>query len=48
MSDPRITALFTPEQLRAMGRCAECGWAPAQQGHRPGCTTPPDTEEAPA
>lgn len=38
MSDPRMTSLFTPEQLRAAGRCTECGWHPPTQGHNPDCT----------
>lgn len=38
MTDPRITALFTPEQLRAAGLCTECGWHPKTQGHSPDCT----------
>ncbi len=47
MSDPRITKLLTPEQLRQRGRCETCGWHIDTQGHRPDCTTR-DTEEAPA
>lgn len=37
MTDPNITLLFTPDQLRRMGRCSTCGWHPPTQGHHPDC-----------
>lgn len=39
-----MTELFTPAQLRGMGRCTECGWAPREQGHRPDCTEDEETD----
>ncbi len=42
MSDPRMTQLFTADQLRKMGRCTECGWHPPTQGHSDDC---PDKEK---
>lgn len=37
MSDPRITVLFTAEELRRLGRCEGCGWHPETQGHHLDC-----------
>lgn len=48
MSDPRITVLFSEDELRALNRCTLCGWHPKTQGHHPDCTnTPPEEGSTP-
>lgn len=39
MTDPGIRLLLTPEQLRELDRCTECGWHPPTQNHHPNCPT---------
>ena len=36
---------FTPDELRALGRCLECGCHPKTQGHAADCTNQPGKRE---